>query len=154
MRNLLVPALLAACLVGCSGGSDRDQATGNGDTSAPASADPAPVAAPVAFASLTGNAAKGETDFLQCKICHSLNDGENRIGPSLHAVVGRKAGQAPGFAYSPAMRDSGTSWSDEALYRFLENPRAMVPGTKMAFAGISNPQTRADIIAYLKTAPQ
>jgi len=88
--------------------------------------------------------------FAQCKACHVTDKGVNRVGPSLHGIVGRKAGTVPGFNYSAANRSSGVSWTEETLYTYLENPRKFMPGTKMAFAGLRQPQQRADVIAYLK----
>ena len=76
----------------------------------------------------------------------------NKIGPSLHGVVGRPAGKEPGFTYTAANRDSGITWTEEKLFQYLENPQRVVPGTKMSFAGWpTDPQKRADVIAYLKT---
>ena len=105
----------------------------------------------VKFASFTGDAAKGKTDFLTCTTCHSIDAGVNKIGPSLHGVVGRKAGTVAGYTYSTANRDSGITWTKEKLFQYLEKPQRVVPGTKMTFAGWSDPQKRADVIAYLKT---
>lgn len=101
------------------------------------------------FADFTGDAAKGEKDFAVCKTCHAIEEGVNKIGPSLHKVVGRAAGTVAGFSYTPANKDSGITWSQEKLFQYLENPQRVVPGTKMAFAGIPDPQKRADVIAYL-----
>ena len=112
----------------------------------------APVTPPVAYAGLTGDPRAGERSFLQCKICHTVEQGQNRIGPSLHAIVGRKAATVPGFAYSPAMTNSGITWTEEELFRFIGDTRGTVPGTRMAFSGMPNAQTRADVIAYLKSA--
>ncbi len=126
---------------------------------APAGAAPAATAAPAAastdtvsgakFADFKGDAASGATVFLQCKTCHELTDGVNKIGPSLHKVVGRAAGANATFQYTPANKNSGITWSQEKLFQYLENPQRVVPGTKMAFAGIPDPQKRADVIAYL-----
>jgi len=118
--------------------------------SAPVFAQAAPAAAPP-FASLKGNAAAGEKVFAQCKACHVKDKGVNRVGPSLFGVVGRKAGTVPGYTYSAANKNSGVTWTPATLYSYLENPRKFMPGTKMAFAGIKNPQQRADLIAYLST---
>ena len=104
----------------------------------------------VKFASYTGDAAKGETAFVTCKTCHAIEAGVNKIGPSLHKVVGRKAGEIAGYTYTPANKNSGITWSAEKLFQYLENPQRVVPGTKMAFAGIPDPQKRADVIAYLQ----
>jgi cytochrome c len=99
-----------------------------------------------------GNAARGRAVFLQCMVCHSLNAGQNGVGPSLHGLFGRKAGTAPGFPYSPFMKRSGITWSEEALKSYLPDPQAKVPGTKMTFTGIKDPQQLDDLIAYLKQA--
>lgn len=123
--------------------------------SAPALAQAAkPAAAPAAappFSSLKGNAAAGEKVFAQCKACHVTDKGVNRVGPSLFGIVGRKSGTVPGYNYSTANKNSGVTWTPQVLYTYLENPRKFMPGTKMAFAGIKNPQQRADVIAYLAT---
>jgi cytochrome c len=111
----------------------------------------APAAGGVTFASLTGDAAKGEKIFGQCKTCHVAEKGVNRVGPSLWAVVGRTAGSIANYKYSPANKNSGLVWSDSQLFTYLEAPQKVVPGTKMAFAGLKKPQDRADVIAYLKT---
>ena len=122
---------------------------------APAAAAPAPdntdTISGVKFASYTGDAAKGETAFVACKTCHVVEPGVNRIGPSLHAVVGRQAGTVAGYTYSTANKNSGITWTPEKLFQYLEKPQRVIPGTKMAFPGIPDPQKRADVIAYLGT---
>lgn len=119
----------------------------------PTAAELATPAAPavVTFASLTGDAAKGEKVFGQCKTCHVAEKGVNRVGPSLFGLVGRTAGSIEGFKYSPANKNSGIVWSEEKLFEYLESPQKVIKGTYMAFAGLKNPQDRADVIAYLKT---
>jgi cytochrome c len=104
----------------------------------------------VKYAAYTGDAAKGKVAFITCQTCHSIDMGVNKIGPSLHAVVGRKAGTIPGFVYSPANKNSGITWTPEKLFQYLEGPQRIVPGTKMVFPGFSDPQKRADVIAYLQ----
>jgi len=104
-----------------------------------------------AAAAPAGDAANGAKLFAQCKICHSVEPGKNGLGPSLHDVVGRKAGTEAGFTYSPAMKNSGLTWTDAELSEYLRAPMKLVPGTKMAFAGIANDKDRADVIAYLDT---
>lgn len=116
--------------------------------SAPASA--AVKAAPVA-AMPVGNAVKGAVVFNQCKVCHVTDKGVNRVGPSLGGVVGRKASTVPGYVYSAANKKSGLTWDAPTLFKYLEAPQKLVPGTKMSFAGLKNPQDRADIIAFLKS---
>lgn len=124
---------------------------------APSAAAPAVAAdntdtiAGVKLAAYTGDAKKGEADFITCKTCHAIEAGVNKIGPSLHGVVGRKAGIIPGFVYSTANKNSGITWTEDKLFQYLENPQRVVPGTKMSFAGWpTDPQKRADVIAYLK----
>lgn len=124
---------------------------------APAAA--APAAAPAAdntdtltgvkYASYTGDAAAGKTAFVTCQTCHAVEAGKNKIGPSLHAIVGRAAGTVPSYAYTPANKNSGITWTNEKLFQYLEKPQRVVPGTKMVFPGIPDPQKRADVIAYL-----
>jgi len=98
-----------------------------------------------------GVAANGAKLFVACKTCHVTTAGVNRIGPSLHAVVGRKAGTIPNFNYSAANKASGLVWTPAELFVYLENPRKVIPGTKMSYAGMKKPQDRADLIAYLQT---
>lgn len=125
---------------------------------APADAAAAPAATPAAatenYADFTGNAAAGKTVFIQCQACHSIKEGENRVGPSLYGKIGATAGQVPGFKYSDANKNSGIVWTEEKLFEYLKNPRAVIPGTTMAFAGIPDPQKRADVIAFLKANGQ
>lgn len=104
----------------------------------------------VKFAGYTGDAAKGNTAFITCKTCHAVEAGVNKIGPSLHEVVGRAAGTVAGYTYSAANKNSGITWTPEKLFQYLEKPQRVVPGTKMAFPGIPDPQKRADVIAYLQ----
>ncbi len=119
-------------------------------TPAFAAAAPSP-AAVAAYAKLHGDAAAGAKTFVQCKACHVTTPGVNRIGPSLHAIVGRKAGIEPKYVYSAANKNSGITWTEAKLFEYLEAPRTIVPGTKMSFAGLKAPQDRANVIAYLKT---
>lgn len=154
-------AVALSLLAACSGGSEpapktEETATADApaaDTTAAANTTEAaaPAEATVTYASLTGDATAGEKVFVQCKTCHVVEPGVNRIGPSLHGVVGRKSGSVEGFSYSAANKNSGLTWTEEELFVYLENPQKVVPGTKMAFAGLKKPQDRADVIAYLKT---
>ena len=105
----------------------------------------------VKYASYTGDATKGKADFITCQTCHSIDAGVNKIGPSLHAVVGRKAGTVANFNYTAANKNSGITWTPEKLFQYLEGPQRIVPGTKMTFAGWTDPQKRADVIAYLQS---
>lgn len=96
----------------------------------------------------------GEAVFKQCTACHALEADKNKLGPSLHNVFGRSAGQAEGFAYSDAMAGSGLTWDEATLTEYLRAPRKLVPGTKMIFAGVKNEAKLQDLIAYLKQATQ
>lgn len=87
-----------------------------------------------------------------CRTCHSMKEGDNRLGPSLAGVVGRKAGTLPGYAYSPSMQNSGVTWDEATLDTFIANPDQVVGGNKMKpFTGISDEAQRKDIIAFLKS---
>ncbi|GAB4376645.1 MAG: cytochrome c family protein [Kiloniellaceae bacterium] len=99
-----------------------------------------------------GDAAKGEKVFNKCKACHTVEAGKNRVGPSLHNVVGRTPGTVEGFKYSKAMQEFGAShtWDEETLSAYLEKPKDLIPGNKMAFVGLNKAEDRADVIAYLK----
>nr|WP_229822121.1 cytochrome c family protein [Novosphingobium arvoryzae] len=103
---------------------------------------------------MVGDAAKGEQVFKKCVACHTVNaGGANGIGPNLNGVAGSKVGaHAAGFAYSDALKGKGGVWDDATLDAWLTNPRAFAAGNKMTFAGLSNPQDRADVIAYIKAA--
>lgn len=127
-----------------------NDAAAAGDSAAPA-ADNVDTMSGATFASFTGDPAAGEKVFVQCKTCHVTEEGVNRIGPSLHNIVGREAGTVAGYNYSPANANSGITWTKEKLFQYLENPQRVVPGTKMAFAGIKDDQKRADLIAWLAT---
>jgi cytochrome c2 len=84
-------------------------------------------------------------------MCHSDVQGRSAVGPSLFGVIGRKAGTLPGYGYSPAMKAADLTWDEATIDRFVQDPRAVVPGTKMSFAGLKNPQQRADVIHYIAT---
>ena len=109
------------------------------------------LAAAAAPAWAAGDASRGEALFAQCAACHRPAGEANAIGPNLKGVVGRKAASAEDFTYSPPLRRSGITWTDDKLDAFLADPQAVAPGTKMPFAGVASPADRADIIAYLKT---
>jgi len=87
-----------------------------------------------------------------CRECHSFDKGDNRLGPTLYGVVGRKAGTVPGFAYSDSLKSSGITWNEKTLDKWIANPNAVVPGNNMGaiFSGLSDAGERAKIIAFLK----
>ena len=103
-----------------------------------------------AGAAVSGDPASGKTVFTQCMTCHSAKAGENKVGPSLHGIIGRHSGMIPNFHYSTANKTSGLVWTEQELYKYLENPQKTVPGTFMTFTGVKDPQKRADVIAYLQ----
>jgi cytochrome c len=99
-----------------------------------------------------GDPTNGAALFKQkCGLCHSSQAGQNKVGPSLAGVVGRKAGSIATYNYSDAMRHSGLTWDAPTLDSYLAGPRAKVPGTKMTFAGLPKDSDRADVISYLST---
>ncbi|HEY0687328.1 MAG TPA: cytochrome c family protein [Steroidobacter sp.] len=102
-----------------------------------------------------GDAAAGAKVFAQCSACHTVGAGaQNSVGPVLNGVVGRAAGSYPGYRYSSAMRKSGLTWDEATLLRYLKAPDQVLPGTKMAFPGISSDADLHNVIAYLKQQTQ
>jgi len=101
-------------------------------------------------AEAAGDAVVGEHVFARCTVCHSPKAGENKIGPSLAGVFGRKSGSAPGYNYSSALKSADITWDEQALDKYLANPPADVHGTKMVIT-IPNAEDRQNVIAYLKT---
>lgn len=108
-------------------------------------------AVPIGTLLASADPAKGEATFAKCTSCHTINaGGANGIGPNLHGVVGEGIGTgAGGFAFSDALKSKGGTWSFEALDEWLKSPKAFAPGTKMTFAGLSKPEDRANIIAFM-----
>ena len=107
--------------------------------------------AAVATPAVAQDAAAGEKVFAVCKICHQIGEtAKNSVGPQLNGVIGRKAGTVPGYAYSPANRDSGLTWNEATFTEYIQDPQAKVPGTKMVFPGVKDPKQVKDLIAYLK----
>ncbi len=100
--------------------------------------------------------AAGEKVFAKCKACHVADADKNKVGPSLLGIVGRTAGTHEGFKFSPAMVEAGAGglvWDDAKLTEYLQDPKAMVKGTKMAFVGLKKDDEIANVIAYLKQFP-
>jgi cytochrome c len=110
--------------------------------------------APSASLAADGNAEDGAEVFKKCRACHDVGpNAKNKVGPVLNNIIGRKAGSVAGFEYSPANKEAGTKglvWTEDVMLKYLENPLAFMPGTKMAFAGLKDEQDRRDVIAYLK----
>ena len=164
---------LVAALAACGGGAEQTDETAAVetppaiDTAAPAdsatptasptptdtaSASPAPTPTPGASAAAAPTAAAmtEPAAFAVCKACHSVEPGKNGIGPTLAGVFGDKAATVPGFEFSEAMKDSGLTWNQANLDRFLADPRGVVPGTKMAFGGVADAAKRQAIIDWIK----
>lgn len=111
----------------------------------------AAILAPWAGAAAAGEAPARPAAFAVCTACHSVEPGRNGVGPSLAGVAGRKAGTAPGFAYSNALKESGITWDAASLDKWLTSPQKTVPGTRMPFTGIPDPARRSEVVNYLLT---
>lgn len=145
---------MALALAACS---PPQQQAGEPPAQAQSAPAPAPAGETIALeivaadgTQLSGDTARGQRIYAQCRTCHALEAGLNRTGPSLHGIIGRHSGTVEGFRFSDANRNADVTWTEQALYDYLENPRAYIRGTTMAFAGLRDPQQRADVIAYLK----
>ena len=98
------------------------------------------------------DAAAGEKVFAVCKACHQIGDSaKNVVGPVLNGLIGRKSGSVDGYSYSAANKNSGITWDEATFTEYIKDPKAKIPGTKMAFAGIKDEQKIKDLIAYLHT---
>ena len=141
---------LACALAACGGQPQDEQAgpDGGNSSSAPAASG---TASAVAIPATPPPAAPPPASFAQCLTCHALQPGRNGIGPSLAGVVGRKAASVPGYAYSPALTAANLTWDRTTLDRWLTAPMQAVPGTRMIYAGISDPARRKEVIDYLET---
>jgi cytochrome c len=100
------------------------------------------------------DAAAGQQAFNNaCRTCHTAKEGDNRQGPNLHRIIGRKAGSLPGYGYSSAMKEAGFAWDADKLDRFMANPDAVVSGNSMKpYGGLASADDRAKIVAYLQSA--
>jgi len=107
-------------------------------------------AVPIATLLATADVAKGEAVFKKCAACHTIaQGGPNGIGPNLWASMGKPHGHVAGFSYSEALKSIPGNWDFEGMDKWLANPKKYAPGTKMTFAGLGNPEERANLIAYL-----
>lgn len=140
--NGLVAVAAILALAGCGKQAQEPAATDTGAATTEASATvaeaaPAGPVRPAAFA--------------QCAACHSTQPGMNGVGPSLAGIYGTKAGDVAGYAFTDALKNSGLTWDDATLDKWLTDPAKLVPGTRMTFAGLSDPAQRKEVIEYLKT---
>ena len=95
--------------------------------------------------------AAGKTSFNKCLACHAIGEGaKNKVGPELNGLDGRKSGTAPDYNYSDANKNSGITWNEAVFKEYIKDPKAKIPGTKMAFAGIKNETEINNLWAYLK----
>jgi len=121
MRDLTTLAVIALCIVGGAARADD------------------------------GDAVAGKVVFNKCMPCHSVKDGENKIGPSLYGIVGRPSHSIASFNYSEPFKAYDVTWDGPALDKYLVDPRGVVPGTRMIFVGLKKDEDRANVIAYLST---
>ena len=133
-------ALPVAMLTAC--GSEERESAGDQDPSLTATQ------VPVKTQAVAADSAPAA--FATCRSCHSVEPGKHGIGPSLFGIVGTRAGDIPGFNFSPALRNSGVTWDRQSLDTWLQGPMKMVPGTKMVI-GVSDPKKRQEVIDYLET---
>ncbi len=101
-----------------------------------------------------GDPAKGKRVWNKCRACHVLDKEQNRVGPHLVGIIGRQSGSVEGYKYSKANADSDVVWDRENLTAYLENPKAFMPGTKMAFPGLKKPEDVANLLAYIQSVQQ
>src|ERR1700716_4517490 len=101
-------------------------------------------------AALAQDAAAGKTSFNKCMACHAIGAGaKNKVGPELNGLDGRKSGTAPGYSYSDANKNSGITWNEAQFKDYIKDPKAKIPGTKMAFAGVKNEKEVSDLWAFV-----
>lgn len=94
--------------------------------------------------------AAGKASFNKCLACHAIGENaKNKVGPELNGLNGRKSGSAPGYSYSDANKNSGITWNEAQFKDYIKDPKAKIPGTKMAFAGIKKETEVNDLWAYL-----
>jgi len=101
-------------------------------------------------AALAQDVAAGKTSFNKCMACHAIGAGaRNKVGPELNGLDGRKSGTAPDYSYSDANKNSGITWNEAQFKDYIKDPKAKIPGTKMAFAGIKNEKEINDLWAFI-----
>jgi cytochrome c len=107
---------------------------------------------PIAAFLQTADAAAGEGVFKKCAACHTATPGgPNGLGPNIHGIMGKPVAAVGGFAYSDALKGKGGTWTWDSMSEWLKSPKSFAPGTKMTFAGLSNPVDRANVIAFLNS---
>ena len=148
-------ALAVICLSACSKPAGQTDDAASIPPAAPAP-EQSPAEKQAVIATLPapysgGDYLNGKSKFALCASCHTVTaGGPNMTGPNLHGLFGRKAGSMAGFAYSDAVKAAGFAWDPDHLDKWVANPRAFIPGTKMSFLGLKDPKDRIDLIAYLR----
>ena len=105
-----------------------------------------------ASSAMAQDAAAGKSSFNKCLACHAIGENaKNKVGPELNGLDGRKSGTAAGYAYSDANKNSGITWGKDVFLEYIKDPKAKIPGTKMAFAGIKNETEANNIWAYISS---
>jgi len=150
-EDAATPAATDTVAVPTDTASPTDGATPSPTATPSETASPSPTPTPSPSASATTAAVTEPAAFAQCKACHSVEPGKNGIGPSLAGIWGEKAGAVPGFEFSEAMKNSGLTWNQATLDRYLTDPKGVIPGNKMAFGGLKDAAKRQEVINYIKS---
>ena len=103
-------------------------------------------------ATLGADLERGKQLYEECAACHSSERGAHGLGPSLHGVAGRKAGELEDFRYSPALKRSGITWTAQSLDAYVADPQKSIPANRMPYSGMPDARDRADLIAYIQSA--
>jgi cytochrome c len=149
LSGLAIAVAAGVALSGC--GKSPPSSTSTSEAPPPIDPAKAAILATLPAAYRHADLDNGEGLSATCRACHILTKGGgNAIGPNLYGVFGRKAGSLASFTYSPGLTASGIVWDAPAIDHWITNPRAVVPGTKMSYAGMENPRDRVDLVAYLK----
>jgi cytochrome c len=159
IRAISVFSVAAAVLALAACGKPAPAASSTTETSAPPA--PAPtltdaqkktLVAELPPAYQAADLSNGEAKFALCRSCHTTSPGgDDMTGPNLWGVFGRKAGSKASFTYSDDLKNAGWTWDADRINTWIANPRAVLPGTKMTFIGLQDPNDRRDVIAFLKT---
>ncbi len=153
MKRATLALLAATAGIVSACGQGGGQAGGGSAGVSPSAAEAKRLLAELPAPYSTADLANGEAHFSLCRSCHTIiPGGADMTGPNLHGVFGRKAGTKPGYNYSDALKAAGVTWDAATLNQWLSGPQAMVPGTKMSFPGLKDPNDRRDVIGYLKVA--